>query len=220
MCSFVTILFLALVSTMTHAAEPQSVVWKLQSTTAVGGHAAKAVGAPKVIDTAQGKVVEFDGKQDALRIEINPLEGMAAFTIEAIFRPDADGLKEQRFLHIQQADNDNRVMLETRLTANGLWYADTYIRAGKAEKPLNSPKLTHKLGVWHNLTLVYDGQQMIQYVDGVKELSAKIAAPPMGAGRTSVGSRGNDVHWFKGAIREIRITPRALKPEEMLKAEQ
>jgi hypothetical protein len=38
------------------------------------------------------------------------------------------------------------------------------------------------------------------------------------SGKTSLGVRLNKVHWFKGAIRTVRITPRALSPEEFLTA--
>ena len=40
-----------------------------------------------------------------------------------------------------------------------------------------------------------------------------------GARRTSPGVRLNKVHWFKGAIRTVRFTPRALSPEYFLRAE-
>jgi hypothetical protein len=64
---------------------------------------------------------------------------------------------------------------------------------------------------------VCDGQRMTQYVNGVKELESLIGFSPMRAGKTSLGMRINRVHWFKGAIRQVRIAPRALAVEELLK---
>jgi hypothetical protein len=64
--------------------------------------------------------------------------------------------------------------------------------------------------------LVFDGGEMSHYVNGVKELSSEISFSPLHKGRTSIGVRINQVHWFKGAIRTIRFAPRALQPNEFL----
>jgi hypothetical protein len=58
---------------------------------------------------------------------------------------------------------------------------------------------------------------MRHYVNGVEELSVKIEYQPQTPGRTSIGVRQNKVHWYKGAIRELRVTPRALDPKAFQK---
>jgi hypothetical protein len=63
---------------------------------------------------------------------------------------------------------------------------------------------------------VVDGEQMRHYVNGELELSRKIEFRPQGPGRTSIGTRINEVHWFKGAIREVRFTTKVLSPGEFL----
>ena len=73
------------------------------------------VGSPRVVRAPKGKAVQFDGARDGLLLEVNPVAGARAFTIEAVIRPDAGGLEEQRWMHIQEASADNRIMLETRL---------------------------------------------------------------------------------------------------------
>jgi len=191
--------------------------WTLDNLTAIGGHKVAVEGKPKLVDAEGPKAVEFNGQEDALVLEVDPVQGAAAFTIEAVFRPDAGGAREQRFVHMQENGSENRVMLETRLTEDGRWYADTYIRSGKADSALNDPKLLHPLGQWHSLALVYDGRQMTQYVNGQRELSRRIVAAPHGAGRMSIGMRLNRVCHFKGAIRMIRITHGALKAEELVR---
>jgi len=55
---------------------------------------------------------------------------------------------------------------------------------------------------------------MGHFVNGELELSRPIEFAPQQPGRTSIGVRINEVSWFKGAIREIRFTPRGLSPEE------
>ena len=37
---------------------------------------------------------------------------------------------------------------------------------------------------------------------------------PLSAGQASIGVRFNKVHWFQGAIRQIRVTPTVLKPDQ------
>ena len=58
---------------------------------------------------------------------------------------------------------------------------------------------------------------MRHYVNGKEELSADVKLLPLAAGETSIGVRHNKVHWYQGAIRQIRITPAVLKPDELLK---
>jgi hypothetical protein len=67
------------------------------------------------------------------------------------------------------------------------------------------------------LALVYDGKQLRQYVDGVLELRGSLGVPPLADGRTAIGVRLNEVCWFKGAIRRVRITAQALSADALLK---
>lgn len=194
-----------------------SVLWEINNLEAIGGHKVRVEGAPKVVETERGKAIQFDGKSDGLFLDANPLEGLGAFTVEAFFRPDADGEREQRFVHIQEAGTDSRAMLETRVLENGKWYADTYLTSGRSSRALADPKLLHPCGQWQTLALVYDGKQMIQYVNGVKELTGAVAFKPLDKGATSLGVRQNKVCWFKGALLKLRITPRALAADELLR---
>jgi hypothetical protein len=59
---------------------------------------------------------------------------------------------------------------------------------------------------------------MTHFVNGRQELTGKVTFGPMTGGRVSIGVRQNKVYWFKGQIREVRITPRVLTPGEMLRA--
>ena len=196
--------------------EEQTVTWVIDNLKSIGGHEVEVVGDPKVVETDKGKAVAFDGKDDGIFLNVDPVEGRGRFTVEILFRPDADGPAEQRFFHIQEDGSPNRVLLETRVPGGGKWYADTYICSGKSQAALNDPKLTHAADRWHTLALVCTGEHMTQYVDGKKELESRIAFKPHKKGRTSIGVRINKVHWFKGAVRLVRISPKALKPEELL----
>ncbi|MFC1462975.1 LamG-like jellyroll fold domain-containing protein [Verrucomicrobiota bacterium] len=185
-------------------------LWAVDNLGSIGGHEPEVVGSPRVIDTDGGKAVEFDGRGDALVLDVNPLAGLREFTVEVEFRPDANGPAEQRFFHIQETGSENRVLLETRLVDDGMWYGDTYIKSGKRSAALNDPAALHRVGAWHTLALVCTGSHMTQYVNGAEEIDWRIAFKPQGAGRTSIGMRINEVHWFKGAVRAVRMSPRAL----------
>ncbi len=200
----------------TSAGEGMNGLWRVDNLSCIAGCPTAVVGRPRVVDGPDGKCVEFDGAKDALIVEGHPLAGMKEFTVEVVFRPDVGGLEAQRFLHLQENGSDDRVLMETRLTGDGQWFLDTFIKAGDGSQALLSERNPHPVGLWYHAALVFDGSEMRQYVDGRRELSAPVRFTPPRAGQTSIGARLNHVSWFKGAIREIRFTPRALGPEEFL----
>jgi len=206
------------------AAEPPaagtSVTWNVDNLASIGGHQVTVLGNPQIVDTPAGKAVRFDGRDDGLYVDANPLAGLKQFTAEVIFRPAAGGPKEQRFLHFQPELGDDRVLFETRLPpGTDQWFLDTYLQTGEGKHTLFAEKFLHPLGEWHHAAIVVDGRTMRHYVNGKEELSAEIDLQPLARGRTSIGMRFNQVHWFQGEILQIRITPRSLKPEQFLNHE-
>ncbi|MDA2938103.1 LamG domain-containing protein [Acidobacteria bacterium AH-259-A15] len=191
-----------------------SVIWDIDNLQSIGGNKPTVLGAPIAVDTPEGGAIQFDGEDDALILDTNPLAGFSQFTIEIVFRPDAGGNREQRFFHVQEKD-DHRVLIEIRLTDDS-WFLDTFIKSGTSEKTLYAQEFPHPLGNWYHAALVYEAQQMRHYVNGVQEMDAPVNYVPMKDGQTSIGCRLNRVFWFKGAIRQVRVTPRALSPEEFL----
>lgn len=188
------------------------VVWTLDSTTVVGGHKPEPVGSPQVVEEDGRKAVYFDGQRDGLFFSVNPLAGWPRFTVQALIKPDPTGGAEQRFVHIQDVQG-RRAMLETRMTPDRRWVLDTYLRASaERSRTLIDRSKTHPSGQWHWVALVYDGEIMTNYIEGVKELEGEVLLPPMVEGAISVGVRQNKVSWYKGAIREIRFHPEALEP--------
>ena len=198
--------------------KPRAVTWKVDNLKRIGGNRATVIGAPQVIKAPKGKAVLFDGARDGLLLEVNPVAGAVAFTIEAVIRPDAGGPEEQRWMHIQEAAADNRVMLETRVRGDE-WFLDTFIKNGSGtenSRTLFDEPFKHAVGAWYHVALVYDGAVMRNYVDGREELSGPLKVAPLAEGRTSIGVRQNRVYWFKGAISRARFTPRALAPREFM----
>jgi acetyl esterase/lipase len=194
----------------------QPVVWTVDRLDELGGHKTTVVGAPRVVESKGSKAVQFDGKGDALFVDANPLAGLKRFTVEVLFQPQADGPKEQRFLHFQEAGSENRLLFETRLTDDGRWFLDTYVKTGAKDATLFAKESLHEIGPWYHAAVVVDGKTMRHFVNGKEELKADLPFEPLGTGQTSLGVRINKVFWYKGAIRQIKISPRALAPEEFL----
>ncbi|MGH9429088.1 MAG: LamG domain-containing protein [Terriglobia bacterium] len=212
------LLFWRVHSAKEKASTMKQTTWELNTANnQVGGHPAQVLGAPKLIEIARGKAMEFDGEQDGIIIDANPLAGMERFTLEVIFRPDAGGLKEQRFVHLQEAGGENRILIETRLTGDNRWFLDTFIRSGETNQTLYAEKFLHPVDEWYQAALVFDGREMRHYVNGIQEMSALIQYQPMKPGQISLGVRLNHVFWFKGAIRRVRFTDGALSPADFSK---
>ena len=98
----------------------------------IGGHPVKVVGAPRVVEREWRARVEFDGAHDGLVVGVNPLAGLARFTIEVVFEPAVDGTEEQRFLHVEEPGTANRALIELRMLPGAKWCLDTYLRHGEA----------------------------------------------------------------------------------------
>lgn len=198
------------------AAIPPQQTWRFDSINSIAGHATKILGHPHVIETPGGKAIEFNGVDDALFLDVHPLAGADTWTWEVIFRPDAGGAPEQRFFHLQENGTDNRMLFEIRLMGDK-WCLDSFAKSGDASRALMDRAKLHPAGVWYHAAAVYDGHEIRNYVDGVLEGKGDLHLAPQGPGKTSIGVRINKVNYFKGAVREARMTPRALTVSEFLK---
>lgn len=173
------------------------------------------LGNPVPADCRYGKALQFDGVGDALFFDSNPLAHLRQFTVEIIFRPDSDGMREQRFLHLGNQQGD-RLMVETRVTRTHQWFLDAHLRSGDSAKTLIDSTKIHPTDRWYHIAVTVDNGTMETFINGVRELAGGIPFTPFTGGRTSIGVRQNKVYWFKGAICKIRITPRNLKPSEFI----
>jgi hypothetical protein len=190
-------------------------VWPLADPAQIGGHATTIFGKPQVRTEPDGKALHFDGIADGVLVPVNPLEGLAQFTIEILFRPETGGPAEQRFLHIQD-ELGSRALMEIRLLEDH-WALDTFLYSLKSQSqlPLLDRTKLHPANRWTWVALTYANGHMAHYIDGAKELEGDVTFPPTLAGQISLGVRQNKVFWFKGSIREVRFHPVALAPGDM-----
>jgi hypothetical protein len=204
-------------------AKPPAIVWTFDRLDNIGGEVTHVEGTPSVIDTPLGKAVLFDGVDDALFIDRHPLAGAATFTFEALIRPDG-GDFAQRWFHLASDEPvpapatpaNTRFLFELRVVGDQ-WYLDAFVNGPGYKQTLVFPDKLYPIGRWHHVAQTYDGQTYRAYVNGQLQGEAKIAFTPQGPGRASVGMRMNRMNYFKGAIRQARFTPHALRPEAFLK---
>jgi hypothetical protein len=196
-------------------AGPEVEVWTFDRLDRIGGHPTTVLGNPRVIETPIGSAIEFDGVDDAVFVDVHPLAGAAAFTWEAIFRPDG-GRAEQRWFHLQESGSENRMLFEIRVSGER-WFLDSYGHSGEAQRALMNRERLHPLGAWYHVAAVYDGREFSNYVNGEQENAAELQLAPQRAGRTAIGVRINLVDYFKGAIHRARFTRRALTTSQFLR---
>jgi hypothetical protein len=195
------------------AGEP--LVWSLRGPDAAAALSARVLGQP---DPGAGDGMGFNGRDTALFVPANPIAGAAAFTIEVLLLPAAEGPAEQRFLHIEDAEK-SRLLFETRQTADGRWSLDTFLFSREGQLTLLDRAKTHPPETWTWVALVYADGHMASFVNGAPELEGPIRFPAMSAGTTSIGVRQTLVSWYKGRIREIRFHRVALPAPDLQRAD-
>jgi len=198
---------------------PRPVIWNVDNISTIGGHPVTVFGAPLVKQFREGRAVEFDGIDDGLIVQGCPINGSSSFTIEIIFMPYASfpNNVEQRFLHVQNPKlGSRRALIETRLTDKNQWFVDTHIRADSTFMTCLAEKFPHPVDQWYHVALVYENGVGRHYVNGAEEMSGRVPYIPVEDAQVSLGMRMNRVSFFKGAIRSVAMTGRALRPEEFL----
>jgi hypothetical protein len=191
--------------------------WIIDNTTSIHDNAPTMVhGSPQVVSSPQGDALCFDG-DDAVVLNANPVQGLAAFTVEVFMRIDAvtsAAFNQPRYLHVETSDA-SRLTMEARVT-DASWYLDTFLlSSGGQSRTLIDAAKVHPVGQWVWTALTYEGGQMRHFVDGVEDANGTVTIPALGAGKVSLGVRQNLVNWFQGCIREVRVTPAALPPAEL-----
>ncbi|WP_229802230.1 LamG domain-containing protein [Pontibacter akesuensis] len=185
-------------------------VWQLNSLETISGYTPQVWGQPKVVKAEGKKAIQFDGKEDGLLLGVNPIAGADAFTIEVEFKPAAAYPEnvEQRFLHIQDPNNDKRrILIELRLNDKGQWYPDLFMRTENASLTLIDSTRTHPVNKWASIRLAYKDGQLKGYVNGEEELSGEIEYLPISStAKTSIGTRMDKRSWFNGAIRVVKFS--------------
>ncbi len=124
---------------------------------------------------------------------------------------------EQRYFHVEDTAG-RRGLLELRMVGAAAWCLDTFLKNGDAKLTLIDRAKTHPAGRWTWVALRYDGVTASAWVDGVPQGEGTVAFPAMRDGRTSLGVRMDRRSWYRGAIREVRVSREALPAERLQRA--
>ena len=196
-------------------------LWDISSLEMIGGHAVSTLGDPQVVSTDIGDAVQFDGDGDRLLVDFNPIMDAKEFTVELVFKPDAcyPNNIEPRFLHIQDPDDPDgkRVMIELRVDANNQCYMDGFMKTDAGSLTLKDETLVHPTEVWQHVAITYKDSTLSTYFNGVEELSGTLHytnAIVNTIGKTSIGARMNEVAYFSGLIKTLKVTHAKLAPED------
>jgi hypothetical protein len=214
------IFILFIVLTFSIFAQNKQIVWSADNRESVDMSKIEIFGNPTVISTPYGNAVEFHAaNSERIQINQNPVADAEEFTIEVIFKPYSMPDEAQpRFFHIctpADPNNKNTLTFETRYNSAG-WYADYFIRSVANGGQIN-PELTHSIGEWYHIAMVYNHNSFTGYLNGVQEASAKgntgFTLPDKDAA-VSLGGRMNNCCYFDGLILKVIFTRKALKVSE------
>lgn len=189
--------------------EDHTIVWSMDSIEKDAGSLVTVLGDPRIVDEGG---MEFDGIDDGLLVHKNPVSGMEEFTIEVEIHPYSGypENREQRFLHLQDPENeDRRILIELRLNDREEWYGDWFIKSQEGSLALLDSTSTHPVNEWATIRLDYKDGKMTGYVNGEQEVTGNINYHPINdKGKTSLGTRMDKRSWYKGGIRKIRFIPK------------
>jgi hypothetical protein len=202
--------------------------WELTSLKKIGGHSVQVFGNPKIVNTDLGKAILFNGINDRVLVNYNPVGDSKEFTIEVIFKPDAayNVSQQPRFLHFQDLSDTlsgwnaaHRIMMELRLTPENEWYLDGFLLTDAGERTLQNKNLKHPTNKWTHAALTYKNDTLRTFVNGIEELSGTVSYKNRilnKTGNVSIGGRMNRLNYYCGLIRELKVTQKALKPQEFI----
>ena len=228
-CLFIWLNFFLSVCFGAKPDSPNYEVWELNSLKTIGGHPVKVFGNPQIVTTEIGKAIRFDGIHDRLLVDHNPIGDAKEFTIEVIFKPDsAYKISQQpRFIHFQDEadtlsgwDQARRIMMELRLTPENKWYLDGFLLTDAGNVTLQNKNLTHPTRQWIHAALTYSNNTLKTYVNGIEEASGSVTFTEKvlnRVGKVSIGGRMNRLNYYCGLIKTLKITRKALKPDQFIK---
>ncbi|MAP95479.1 MAG: laminin G [Ponticaulis sp.] len=197
-------------------------LWHFNALNQLGGHPASIDSHPELVRSSQSDIsyTVFDGEDDALFVDHHPLAGAAAFTFEAVFRPDG-GQFEQRWFHLEAFETpavepgkgSTRMLFEIRVEGSD-WYLDAFMCGEGYAEVLMEPEKRFPVGQWYHVAQTFDGQTYKSFVNGRLQAKSSPTFVPQGTGRSSVGCRMDRRSYFNGAVHSARFVHAALPPEQ------
>ena len=110
-------------------------------------------------------------------------------------------------------------MIELRLNEKNQCYLDAFLLTDTGSLVLIDENLVHPTETWLHAAVTYKNNQLTSYINGEMQLSGEIGyneAFINPTGKVAIGGRMNQVNWYRGLIKTIKISKIALKPEEFI----
>lgn len=202
-------------------------VWEFNSLEKIGDHSIELFGDPQIVNTEYGKAMKFDGVNDMLLVDYNPLGGVVEFTVEVVFKPSSAYKisNAPRFIHFQDlsdtpADTLNkRVLMELRLNQRNEWWFDGYMFTDKEGLTLANKTLVHPADKWTHAAITYEDNTFRTFINGIEETNGNISFNEKlmnTRGKTSIGARMDKRNYYCGLIKTLKITQRVLEPQQFI----
>lgn len=214
-------IFFMLCANFGNAQTTNSETWELNSIAEINGHGVEVTGNPELVETEVGTVMEFDGDGDRILVDSNPIGDSEEFTVEVIFKPDAgiNKTNEPRFIHIMDPNDadEKRLLIELRVNNNNEMYLDGFMKTDSDNLALIDETKTHPTNEWMHAAVTYKDNTFSTYINGELELTGTVSYTTSIinlTGKTSIGGRMNERNWFKGQIKSLKITDKALPTDE------
>lgn len=217
---FFTFLVITFLSTCQNS---DSELWDFDNLKIIGGHTVDVEGDPELIETELGTAIYFDGVDDRLLINSNPINGSNEFTVELVFKADDAYATNRapRFVHIQDpADSiGKRLMMELRINKKGELYLDGFLKTDVDKFALIDSSLIHPCNTWQHAAVSYDGTTLRTYMDGIQELEKDVNFENIvinRGGKTSIGGRMNRVAYYRGYIKYLKVSQKVVEPSDFI----
>ena len=199
--------------------------WVIDNTSNIGGYTPTVLGSPTVTAMDAGTALCFDGTKDGLFFGgTNPIQGMAAFTIETLVYPEfTSGAASPRLMYIgDSATANRRLVIELVSGALGNWHILVGFSWNAATSTtIEDTNYVHPSGQWYWLAVTFDGQTARVYVNGVLENSANITFGAMATASISLANRPSGAasgsNFFPGCMRDVEFFNSALPVSQLLK---
>jgi len=110
-------------------------------------------------------------------------------------------------------------MIELRIDENNMCYMDGFMKTDAGSLALKDETLVHPTEIWQHVAITYKDSTLTTFFNGLEELSDTLHyenAIVNAIGKTSIGARMNEVKFYSGLIKTLKVTHACLDPTDFI----